>query len=374
MGWLKTIERRGKLGLMHGLGSVLRAPSISPEAFREMRFQRILVVRQHHQMGDMMMATPALHAIRETYPEAEIGVVTSTLNRDVLLNHPWVDHVFTYHKRAPLGPLRLVRELRCAGFDLAIALHTMSFSFTTLMLTVLSGAGVRIGSTRRELGDSLTGSYLNITLPLPGETELATMNEAEHNLYPLRAVGIDTDDLSPLLVPTRASADWAEGFAAETWQDGTLHLAVHPGAGKAENIWPPEKFAGVVNTLGRESRVSVVVVEGPSDGDAVARFLSCVDVPAGVVRGRSIGDVAALMQRADLVVCNDTGVMHVASAAGARTLAIFGLTDPVRWAPLCSNLSVVKSPDGTLAAVTPEAVAAEARELLASITPAQSDL
>ena len=108
-------------------------------------------------------------------------MVTSGINRDVLLNHPWVDRVFTYDKRAPLGPLRLVGEVRRARFDLAIALHTMSFSFTTLMLTVLSGAPVRIGSTRRDLGDSLTGSYLNLTLPLPGETELATMNEAEHN-------------------------------------------------------------------------------------------------------------------------------------------------------------------------------------------------
>jgi len=374
VGWLKTIERRGKGGLMRVLGAVLRAPATPPEAFREMRFRRILVVRQHHQMGDMMLATPALHAIRERYPDAEIGVVTSTLNRDVLLNHPWVDHVFTYRKRAPLGPLQLVREVRRARFDLAIALHTMSFSFTTLMLTVLSGARMRIGSTRRELGDSLTGSYLNITLPLPGESELSTMNEAEHNLYPLRAVGIDTADLSPLLVPTESNAAWAQAFAEDVWPGGTLRLAVHPGAGKTENIWPPAKFAAVVNALAGERSVSVVAIEGPRDGDSVAEFSAGVDVAVTVARGRSIGEVAALMQRADLVICNDTGVMHVAAAAGARTLAIFGQTDPVRWAPRCANLSVVRSPDGTLDGVTSEAVAARARQLLASIAPAQGNL
>jgi ADP-heptose:LPS heptosyltransferase len=366
MGRVKTIERRGKRGLMRALGGVLRAREISPDAVREMRFRRILVVRQHHQMGDMMLATPALRAIRERYPDAEIGVVTSGLNRDVLLNHPWVDHVFTLRKREPFGWFRMLRDIRRTRFDLAIALHTMSFSFTTLMLTVLSGARVRIGSTRRDLGDSLTGSYLNLTLPLPGEAELATMNEAEHNLYPLRAVGIDTDKLSPLLVPSGASAEWADTFATEAWKPGTLRLAVHPGAGKAENIWPPSNFADVVNQLAERFDVSVVAVEGPSDGGSVAAFLERVSAPATVARGRSIGDAAALMQRADLVVCNDTGVMHVAAAAGARTLAIFGLTDPVRWAPRCENLSVVKSTDGTLGGVSPDAVAARAGELLAS--------
>jgi ADP-heptose:LPS heptosyltransferase len=58
------------------------------------------------------------------------------------------------------------------------------------------------------------------------------------------------------------------------------------------------------------------------------------------------------MQNSDLVLCNDTGVMHVASAAGARTLAVFGPTDPVRWAPRCPNLHIVRAKDGNLAALS----------------------
>lgn len=359
---------------MRAFGAALRAPVISPAAFRHMRFERILVVRQHHQMGDMMLATPALHAIRERYPDAEIGVVTSTINREVLLGHPWVDHVFTLRKREPFDWLRMLRDIRRTRFDLAIALHTMSFSFTTLLLTVLSGARVRIGSTRADIGDALTGSYFSLTLPLPDAAELATMNEAEHNLYPLRAVGIDTDDLAPLLVPTLQSEEWAADFSDRAWAPGTARIAVHPGAGKAENIWPPHNFAAVVNGLAARHRVSVVAVQGPRDEAAVADFVGAVGAPVSVAAGRSIGDVAALLQRADLVVCNDTGVMHVAAAAGARTLAVFGLTDPVRWAPRCDNLSVVRSPDGTLAGVTVEAVVEEASGLVASIAAAQGDL
>jgi len=186
---------------MTGLGVFLRARPIGADEFRAMVFRRILVIRQHNQMGDMMLAVPALRAIRQSYPDSSIGVVSSTLNRGVLINSPYVDRVFTYDKTRPASAVEMLQRIRKEQYDLAIVLHTVSFSFTSVMLAVLSGARVRIGSTSRALGDALTGSYLNMTLPLPDETTLARLNEAEHNLFPLRAVGITTDDIAPLLVP-----------------------------------------------------------------------------------------------------------------------------------------------------------------------------
>jgi ADP-heptose:LPS heptosyltransferase len=300
--------------------------------------------------------------------------VTSTLNRDVLRNNPFVDDLFMYEKRSPLSALRMLRRLRRERYDLAIALHTVSFSFTTLMLAVLSGARVRIGSTSRALGNALTGSYLNLTLPLPSPAELEGMNEAEHNLYPLRAVGITPDDLAPVIVPSESGRTWASGFAAVRWKGDGVRIALHPGAGKAENIWPAERFAEVVNALDRRRPVELILLEGPRDADAVARFRAACSVDADVVRGRVIGDVAALMQLADLVICNDTGVMHVAAAAGATTLAVFGPTDPVRWAPRCPNLHAARSPDGSLAAVTVDMVVERAVEVLGLVPGTEGNL
>jgi len=367
MGRVKTLERSGKRSLMRALGGALHAPRISAAEFRSLHFDRILVIRQHNQMGDMMLAIPALRAIKETYPNARVGVVSSTLNASVLANSPYVDRVFTYDKARPFTGVQLVRELRAERFDLAIVLHTVSFSFTSLVLAVLSGARMRIGSTSRAIGDSLTGSYLNLTLPLPDVAALERMNEAEHNLFPLRAVGITTDNLAPLMVPAPASERWAEAFAREHWREGTVRLAVHPGAGKTQNIWPPAKFAAVVDALSRRRSVSLVVIEGPRDASSVAAFGRACSVRGDVVRGRSISDVAALLKRADLVICNDTGVMHVAAAAGARVLAIFGPTDPVRWAPLCDGLTVVRAPEGDLKAVTAEMVVERALEVLGGV-------
>ncbi len=360
--YIRSLERSGKRALMRAVGAFLRARPLTPAEFKALRFERILVVRQHNQMGDMMLAVPALRAVRETYPGASIGVVSSTLNRGVLVNSPYVDRVFTYDKRRPWSAAGMIARIRAEHYHLVIVLHTVSFSFTSLVLAVLSGARVRIGSTSRAIGDTLTGGYLNLTLPLPDDETLAGLNEAEHNLYPLRAAGITTADLAPLLVPGPDSERWADAEAKRIWRDGSLRLAVHPGAGKVGNIWPPENFAAVVEVLHARKPASLAIVEGPRDAESVAVFQHACSLPGYTVRGRSITDVAALLRRADLVLCNDTGVMHVACAARARVVAVFGPTDPFRWAPRCDNLRVVRAPDGSLHALTAGAVASAAAE------------
>jgi ADP-heptose:LPS heptosyltransferase len=364
MGLIKNIERSSKRRLMWLLARFLRARPKDPEYFRNGRFDKLLVIRQHNQMGDMILAIPAFRALRGAYPQSRIGIVSSTLNRGVLLNNPFIDRLFEYDKRNVFSLLRLIRDVRRERYDLVIVLHTVSFSFTSVALAVLSRARLRIGSTSPELGDSLTGSYLNLTLPLPDDQELAAMSETEHNLYPLKAIGVDTDDLSPVIVPSAESESWAEDFDKEHWTPGAVRLMVHPGAGKSENIWPPERHAGVVNDLARRAPVGLIVAEGPRDAESVATFLDACDIDAAVVRGRSIGDVAALLRRADLVICNDTGVMHVAAAVGATTLAVFGPTDPHRWAPRARGLHVVRDAGGRLTNLTPERVAHRAAEIL----------
>lgn len=374
MGIVKKFERASKRHIMRLIGKFISSEDHDAAWFRKSPFERILVIRQHNQMGDMLLAIPALRAIKESRPGAEIGIITSTLNRDVLLNNPYIDRLFTYDKRNPLSHLKLIRDLRRMPYDLVIVLHTVSFSITSVLLAVLSGARLRIGSTSHRVGEELTGSYFSLTLPLPSETELAAMNEAEHNLYPLRAIGIDTQDLSPLIVPTPASERWAADFETRHWPEKSLKLVVHPGAGKAKNIWPPKCFAQVVNDLSAAKPVSMAVIEGPRDASAVAAFTRACDVEGTIVRGRKIGDVAALMLRADLVICNDTGVMHVSAAVGAHTLAVFGPTDPGRWAPRSPRLRTVRAPGGRLEELRSDSVAEKAVEILDLVARTKGDL
>ena len=368
MGVLKKIERSGKSLLIGLITRVVRTRPLAKEQIVATAPKRIIVIRQHHQMGDMLLAVPAMRALKETFPGVEVAVVAAPINRVVLNNHPYVDRVLTYNNRNPLSVVGLVKEMRRGHYDLSIVLHTMSFSFTSAMLGLLSGATFRVGSTSQPFGNRLSAAFYHLELPLPDPETLKNLNEAEHNLYPLRAIGVDTDDLSPLLVPTRDQETWAEGFFRENALPGTPSIVVHPGAGKLENIWPPEKFAEVVNMIAERTAFTLFVAEGPRDAEPVARFSSAVQSRCVFVRGRSIGEVAALMRLVSLVICNDTGVMHVSCAAGATTLAVFGPTDPVRWAPVCPNLTVVRAENGDLQILTPDTVFARAMDVLDKVT------
>ena len=364
MGMARRIERSAKRTVIRALTALIRTPKLPPERLRTHPPSRILVIRQHNQMGDMLLAVPAFRAVKESFPGAEVGVVTSTLNRDVLRNNPAIDHLFCYDKKHPFSHLALVRAIRALRFDLVIVLHTVSFSMTSVILALLSGAAVRAGSTSRPFGHSLSGALFHIELPLPGPDELETMNETEHNLYPLAALGVRTGNLAPQLFSSDAERAWADGFMRPERKSGRLPIAVHPGAGKRENVWPPERFAAVVNRIGDTRPVTAIVIEGPRDAEYAARFRRACRVQNRALERRTIGEVAAVLPAAAVVLCNDTGVMHAACAAGATVVAVFGPTEPGRWTPKCDNLHTVRAPDGELERLAPDRVAAVVAEVL----------
>jgi ADP-heptose:LPS heptosyltransferase len=302
-----------------------------------------------------------------------VGVVTSTLNRDVLRNNPSIDYLFCYDKGRPFGHLGLVKSIRAMKFDLVIVLHTVSFSLTSVMLALLSGAAVRAGSTSRPFGHGLSEVVFHVELPLPSPEELASMNETEHNLFPLAPLGVHTADLSPLLVSSESEHAWADEFLRQAMSPERIFLAVHPGAGKRENVWAPERFASVINSIGEMKPLTAVVIEGPRDAAYVESFRRNCRVPFLVVRRRTIGEVGAVLRASAAVLCNDTGVMHVACAAGATTVAVFGPTEPGRWTPKCDNLHIVRAPGGDLERLSPKEVVSAVARVLQLELGTQSD-
>lgn len=110
-------------------------------------------------------------------------------------------------------------------------------------------------------------------------------------------------------------------------------IIIHPGAGAVWKRWTAERFAAVGNAL-RQLGHEVMLVEGPADGEAVARCQAAVSVPFPVLRDRTLPQLAAELASASLFIGNDSGVTHLAATAGAPTIALFGPTDPATWAPL----------------------------------------
>lgn len=370
---LKKIEKQGKVLLARFLSIFLRTEKITPGALEKMTIRRILVIRQQNQMGDMLCAVPAFRGIKRRFPGAAITLVAAPINSDVARANPYVDEVLVYdkarHRSDPFELPRFIRGLRRRDFDLAIVLNTVSFSTTSMLLAVASGAGIRTGSSSRSFGYDITSGVYHLELPLPSPSELAGMHEAEHNLFPLRRIGVDEKDLTSRVVPAPADMERAAGISVSAGADGCGYLVVHPGAGKKQNIWPPARFASVAEQLRKEYGLAVIVLSGPVDSGSLSEFLSACDRPPVEVSCPGIGLMAALMREASLTLCNDTGVMHIAGAAGARCVAVFGPTEPARWKPVNRSVVAVKSLDGDIRSVKIDEVLEAARKLLEEVAP-----
>ncbi len=330
-------------------GRLVRRPELTPTQLIKLKPRRILVVRQQNQMGDMVCATPVFRALRENFPDSEIGLVTAPVNVEVVRHNPHLDRIFTFDQRMWRNPKRLMgflREVRGFQAELAFVLASVSFSVTSAGIGLASGAKWVVGADSAPFG--LDSSRQIFSLEMPSRP-VVTGNAIEHGLAPLRAIGITTSDLSTVVVPSveeRAAADQIIqdlGLAKGYW-------ALHPGAGKRQNLWPIAGYAQVVR-LALEQGAKILILHGPADQNELSDLLRLLadDLGRGVVTAPPcrVGVGAALLAGADRFLCNDTGIMHIAGALGVPTVALFGATSPDLWKPPVDSVIAVCSPART---------------------------
>ena len=347
-------DRWLKRGLEFGLRPFFRRPQRSLEQIEAMHPRRILLVRQHNQMGDMLCAVPAFRAIGERFPQARKLLITAPVNHGVMAGNPYLDEILLFDKvalrRSPVAALRFLRRLRAFHPDLAIVLNSVSFSGTSAWLAVLSRATNIIGGDSVPFGWSFSRWLYNLEMPA---NPVVTEHAIDHQLAPLAAIGITTVDRSTLVRPSAQAQHEAEQFHGAL--GARPHVALHPGAGKVENRWPAERFAAIATRLSARG-ATVYLIEGPADAEATAQVQSRLAVPLPVLRNVPLNVVAAALGQSDLALVNDTGVMHVAGAMGVWTLALFGPTPAAFWQPPSPMLTAIQSPDARMESIAVETV------------------
>lgn len=299
--------------------------------------RRILVVKLAD-LGDVITSGPALRALRTTFPHARIVALVTAATVPVLAGSPYVDGVLTFDKFAydrPLNALhpanlwaamRLAWELRRQRFDTVVILHHLTTRWGALKYAALALA---TGARRRVGLDNGRGWFLTHRVTDGG---FGARHEVEYALEVVGLLGARTDD--PRLEVPISPADAA--YAREVLNpDGPRPLiAIHPGSGgwSLARRWEPAGFAAVADALAERYGARIVLVGTASDD--IDQVMGEMCTSALNLSGRTtVGQLAAVLRYCDLFIGADSGVMHVAAAAGTPTVAIFGPTNPWAWGP-----------------------------------------
>lgn len=284
-------------------------------------------------IGDAVMATPALRAIRQRYRSAHVGLLAGRAVADVVADGPWMDEVIVYDRgRGALGGLgslfRYASKLRARRFDWAVLL---SNSFRSALLVQVAGVRRRIGYARDGRSWLLTD---RVAAPRDGATgAFKKVSTLRYYNALVRELGCD-DPGEQMELYTSAADEAAVEERLSGWGVADHHplVVLNPGGSFGPSkLWLPERYAAVADRLIEERDARVVIAFGRGEEGLARQVCNAMHHPGFVVDrpAGTLGELKALIRRCDLLLINDTGPRHFAKAFGRPVVTVFGSTDPL---------------------------------------------
>lgn len=296
-----------------------------------------ILVRAVNWIGDAVMTTPALMAVRETYPKARITLLANPLVGQLLQGHPAIDRVLFFDRKKEhhglAGRLRLAHKLKIEQFDLAVILPN---SFDSALIPWLARIPQRWGKAS-------DGRSLLLTRRFHEQAAPPDRHEVQYYRDLLRSFGISAAQSEPFLATTLQEDQAAkELLAVHGISAHEQLLGINAGAsfGSAKR-WYPERFGEVAKQLAAAWGARIILFGGPDEVGIVAEIDQVLQGQCLNMAGKtSVRQLMALIKRCNFFVTNDSGPMHIAAAFGVPLVAIFGPTDHVGTAP-CSDKAIV---------------------------------
>ncbi|MBI4343335.1 MAG: glycosyltransferase [Candidatus Omnitrophica bacterium] len=278
-------------------------------------------------LGDVVLASPSLRAVRHHFPNGRISLVVGRAAHEVVARCPHLDDIVLYDParkdRGARGAARFVRRLRQEAFDLSLDLQN---SRRTHLMSWLAGIPVRAGYRRK------FGWLLNRGVRLPR----VVLAPVAHQHYLLRQAGLSTDGDALEVWPSEQDAQAVTDMLprALLGSDEPL-VGVHPGGSGRWRTkrWDLERWAQVCDALGARG-VRVIVTGGPDEAELGERLRARTKMaPLMAVGKTSVMELACLIKRCAVFIAQDSSPLHLAAAVGTPAIALFGPTDPARHLP-----------------------------------------
>jgi ADP-heptose:LPS heptosyltransferase len=302
---------------------------------------RILIIRRRY-LGDLVLLGSALRNLLLHWPGARITLLAEPGYAAIAALNPDIAEILTFPRRLAQWP-RLLTVLRRARFT-----HVLDFDNTdkTAWLTRWTGAAVRATYDRET--NPFRHRWIYTHSAAVTNACYTSQHITETYLALPAAIGVPIVTREVRLVPGAADLIFAEkitGGPRSAAPDRPRKVLIHPGSRSRFRLWPADRFAAVCDQLQDRLAVQVFVVAGPAESALVRDIRRHAQMHVVAIERRlSAGQFAALLMQFDLLLCHDSGPMHIAAALGVPVVALFGSQNTAIWRPLGDRHTVLQTP------------------------------
>lgn len=286
-------------------------------------------------IGNFILFTPTLRAIRNKYPHAKITLLAKQkVVLDIVQNEGLIDHFIHYPQTtSPLVQASLTYSLRRIKFDTVITTFDAQ-GWKLSMLALMTGGKCSIGYRTGRWYDRCYDKLL---------TYDTGMHEVDRHLKIADYMGADVTDKTPVICINEEDREFAKAIIPH---DSSLLIGMHPGS--SENLWRkrwmPERFAELADCLSNKYGAKIIIFGGAGEVQLAQKISTQMKIakPENLTGKTTLMQTAAIIERCTLFITNDSGLMHVAAAVKTPVVAIFGPTDPAKNYPIGEGHIVIR--------------------------------
>lgn len=375
-----SFERRGRNVLSAVIGTLAPAKKVSANDLRSKlrsgEICKILFIRPHQGLGDLLLATPAIKALKRTYPQIQIDFLADTYNHFALDDNPRIRRLWLWNKKTMRSPKQLATfmgQLRDEKYDLAFPLASNIPSFTSYLIARGCGAKWVCGFDTQPFYEGANWSRWLAHVELTPPPELTP--EVDKFMAFVTPLGAEGDGSPEYGIP-ESEQEWAKkywnhyGFAASK---KTVAVFLGGNPERPDRLWTVEGWTNLINQLRQDPNITVMAIippknlksgSGKPEPGIYSSVLPLLKEPLEIFDEKGLTKAAAFLKHVDLFICPDGGLFHIAVAAGVPTLGLLFISDPARWVPKVSHARALQPADHKPSSLSAETVAKAAREML----------
>jgi heptosyltransferase-1 len=273
------------------------------------------------------MTTPAITALRESFPKAKLIFVIDEPYRELVEGHPDLDGVLVLPRHLGFKKFwRYIRQIREDAYDVAIDFHGGP---RASLLTFFSGARLKIGY-------KIKYKKLIYDIRLPREPEEGYFHSVENHVNLVRVLGVNPPSIPKLSFPppTHSEAENIQQFLEDNSLHHTKIVTLHISAGNEFRDWGAERLVRLITLLSKIQRVKIILIGSDTDRQIEAKITQTSEVPVlSLVSQLNLRELRELIRHASLFVGPDSGPMHIAATTLTPIVAYFGPTLPAHFGP-----------------------------------------